>query len=562
MNKSYLYLASSALSLVLCTASCSSSDDTPTVPKLPNTSFVESSCVADSNSVTLGWNAVTGATSYTAELGTDTLFTSASVLSQTVNGLTCKFTGLPLSTRYYARAKANDEVDKTSSDWTLLKKTIATAPAFPDYGEVLAFPGAEGFGRHAIGGRKGTVYHVTNLDDSGPGSFRDAVSAPNRIIVFDVSGVIRISKQVACSNNLTIAAQTAPGDGVTIYGADVAFSGSDNIICRYLRIRMGLVCSADHDACGISHGHDMIFDHMSVTWGRDECFSINWYYKFPDKPKDITIQNSIIGQGLQPHSCGGLIQTTDSNGVTLFRNLYVDNKTRNPKVRGLNQYVNNVLYNWGNGGAYIMGDDVNRSTADIEDNYFIVGPTHNYDGTNLGAATPFSRYSEAFWAYFSNNKYDYNKDGKLNGRLLTKDDCTGHRTFNGVDSICHPTFMDKPDPLFPTIKEHMTPEDAYNWVVKNGGPTLPARDQVDTYIISELTSLGTKGNIINDEASLPTKGPGELKSGVKPQDTDNDGMPDAFEDKYGLDKNNPKDAMKIAKNGYTNIENYIFLIGK
>ena len=149
----------------------------------------------------------------------------------------------------------------------------------------------------------------------------------------------------------------APGDGVVVYGNRVSFSGADDLICRYLRVRMGINGREGKDAAGIAYGSDMIFDHMSVTWGRDECFSINGDPKKPaDQPRNITIQNSFIGQGLQPHSCGGLIQTTINDGVTLYRNLYIDNKTRNPKVKGLNQFVNNVLYNWGNGGAYIMGD--------------------------------------------------------------------------------------------------------------------------------------------------------------------------------------------------------------
>lgn len=443
------------------------------------------------------------------------------------------------------------------------KEVAKTTPlSFPDYGEVKAFPEAEGFGKYAVGGRNGSVYHVTTLADAGPGSLRDAVSQPNRIVVFDVSGIIKISKQIQFAKNLTIAAQTAPGDGVMVYGADVGFSGSTNIICRYLRTGMGITCTADHDAAGISYGSNMIFDHMSVTWGRDECFSVNGWSGMPnDQPRNITIQNSIIGQGLQPHSCGGLIQTNDTNGITLYRNLYVDNKTRNPKVKGLNQYVNNVIYNWGNGGAYIMGDDVGHSTADIENNYFIVGPTMNYDGKRLGAASPFSRYSEHFHAYLAGNMYDDNTDGTLNGRLLTRDDCTGCRVINGTKVLTSPTFLDARDPLTPAITNAVSAEEAYRWIVAHGGASLPVRDQVDSLIIGELTSIGKKGLIIHSEIDdLVTHGPGVLKSGVKPQDTDNDGMPDEFEDKYGLDKNDPSDAMKIAANGYTNIENYIFLI--
>lgn len=126
-------------------------------------------------------------------------------------------------------------------------------------------------------------------------------------------------------------------------------------------------------------GSNMIFDHLSVTWGTDECFSINGDSKRPDdQPRNITIQNSIMGQGLWDHSCGGLMQTSDENGITLFRNLYIDNKTRNNKVKGLNQFVNNVIYNWGDGGAYIMGDTVQASLADIQNNYFIEGKSERY----------------------------------------------------------------------------------------------------------------------------------------------------------------------------------------
>lgn len=129
--------------------------------------------------------------------------------------------------------------------WVLLacdEKEEVSGPSvpFPDYGAVLAFPGAEGYGRNAVGGRHGEVYHVTTLADSGKGSLRDAVSKPGRIVVFDVAGIIRLQSPLAFSKNLTIAAQTAPGDGIVVYGNHVSFSGADNVICRYLRIRMGV----------------------------------------------------------------------------------------------------------------------------------------------------------------------------------------------------------------------------------------------------------------------------------------------------------------------------------
>ena len=191
----------------------------------------------------------------------------------------------------------------------------------------LAFPGAQGYGRFATGGRGGTIYHVTNLNDSGAGSLRDAVSQPNRIVVFDVCGVIRLNSGLVFSGNSTILGQTAPGEGIQVYGDRVSFSGANNLIVRHMRFRMGKGGTSGKDAAGVANGRNMIFDHLSVLWGRDECFSISWDNKGTE-PTDITIQNSIIGQGLQTHSCGGLVQT--NGGVTLYRNLYIENGMLTP----------------------------------------------------------------------------------------------------------------------------------------------------------------------------------------------------------------------------------------
>ena len=132
-----------------------------------------------------------------------------------------------------------------------------------------AFPGAEGFGALATGGRGGEVYHVTNLDNSGPGSFRDAVSKGPRIVVFDVGGVIKPASIISVASDITIAGQSAPGEGVAIYGRSVSFSGSHNVIVRHLRFREGI--KGDRGKCAINisdGGNNMIFDHCSVQWGR------------------------------------------------------------------------------------------------------------------------------------------------------------------------------------------------------------------------------------------------------------------------------------------------------
>ncbi|RYP18276.1 hypothetical protein DL765_003996 [Monosporascus sp. GIB2] len=174
---------------------------------------------------------------------------------------------------------------------------------------LLAFPGAEGLGREAVGGRTGSVYHVTNLDDSGAGSFRDAVSKSNRIVIFDVGGTINITNRVVVSKSVYIAGQSAPGDGITVYGNGLSWSNADNAIVRYMRFRMGRGGDSGKDGITIAEGKNMIFDHVSVSWGRDETFSIS------GAVHNVTIQDSIVAQGLETHSCGGLIQT--DYGVSL-----------------------------------------------------------------------------------------------------------------------------------------------------------------------------------------------------------------------------------------------------
>jgi hypothetical protein len=412
--------------------------------------------------------------------------------------------------------------------------------------QIPAFPGAEGFGKYALGVRGATsspmVYHVTNLNDSGTGSLRDAVSQPNRIVVFDVGGVINISSRLIFSSNITVAGQTAPGGGVVVYGNGVSFSGTSNVIIRYMRFRMGYKGDSGKDAAGIANGTDMIFDHCSFTWGLDETFSISWDNK-GSEPGNITIQNSIIGQGIMVHSAGGLIQT--DGGVTLYKNLYIDNKTRNPKVKGLNQYVNNVVYNWGSGGGYILGDSEGNSWGVIENNYFIKGP-------DTGGTEAFVRANEYFQVCQSSNYIDYSTDGILNGRLAVNDDF-GSATFVPDYS----SFVNSPK-AHPSIINKLSAENAYKWIVDSVGPILPCRDEVDKYVVNELKSLGAAGSLINGEVDLGlTNVVGNVFSALKTIDSDNDGIPDFWENANGLDKNNASDALQLHESGYYNIERYV-----
>jgi hypothetical protein len=411
----------------------------------------------------------------------------------------------------------------------------------------LAFPGAEGFGRNTSGARgvsTPTVYHVTNLNDSGTGSFRDAVSQPGRIVVFDVSGVIKLSSRVVFSGNSYIAGQSAPGDGVIIYGDGVSFSGANNLIVRYLRIYMGKGGSSGKDASGVANGINMMFDHLSLMWGLDETFSVNWDSK-GSEPGNITIQNSIIGQGIMTHSAGGLIQT--DGGVSIIGCLYIDNKTRNPKIKGLNQYINNVVYNWSGSDGYIMGDTSADSWAWCEGNYFISGP-------NSGTS-PFSRATASYQIYHNNNNnyVDGNRNGQLDGSATTTASYGSATTRATLSAFS--TNIPQPHPLLDTI---YSPQDALTRAIAQVGASLPVRSEPDAYVVNQLLSYGSKGALItNESANGIYQNVGVVSIGTKPADTDNDGMPDAWETANGLNPSSAADATQIAANGYLNIENYL-----
>lgn len=397
----------------------------------------------------------------------------------------------------------------------------------------LAFPGAQGWGRFATGGRNGSVYHVTNLNDSGSGSLRDAVSQANRIIVFDVAGVIRINSRLVFKSNITVAGQTAPGEGVTVYGDGMSCSGASNVIVRYMRFRMGSVGTKDADCAGLANGGNMIFDHCSFAWAQDENFSINWDNK-GTAPHDVTIQNSIVGQGLMQHSAGGLIQ---ADNITMYRVLLCDNKTRNFKVKGRHQYVNNIVYNWSTYAYEMGGESEGESFANAVGNLFING------NSTSTTANGFSGGNSGFHFYGSDNWQDRNKDGVFNPELFTGN--------GGGDRQSTPYDYPELD-VWPgnTLVDNLLP------IV---GASLPYRDITDAYMVNEVLSFGKKGNLITSEKDLPYGTPDTWKvfAGTKRADSDNDGIPDDWETANGLNPNDKSDAMKIAANGYANIENYV-----
>ncbi len=397
------------------------------------------------------------------------------------------------------------------------------------FSQTLAFPSAEGFGRFATGGRGGEVVHVTNLNDAGAGSLRDAISKPNRIVVFDVGGIINITSRLVVQKNIYIAGQTAPGDGITIYGNGVALnSSSGNSIIRYIRIRMGENGDYRKDALGISDGQNYIFDHVSISWGWDGTVDVNG-----SNIDNITFQDCIIGQGIDivGHSTGGLMQ---SGKWSVIRSLYIDNETRNPKGKGTHEVMNCVMYNWGSNG-YIMGSSEGVSEVNAVGNTFIYGPSSS-SNSHITGTTP------SFRVYGADNWVDANKNGVFDPSLLTD-----YKTATKVNTAYN----------YDGMKKVMPAKEALDYVLVNAGASRP-HDAVDKFLMNEVRSYGTKGQIIKRESDNGIPGNvGIVANGTPPLDTDRDGMPNEWEQSRGLNPNVADDKGDDDNDGYTNIEEYL-----
>ncbi len=391
--------------------------------------------------------------------------------------------------------------------------------------QTAAFPGAEGFGAQATGGRGGTVYHVTNLQDSGKGSFRDAVSAPHRIIVFDVAGVIRIGNKIQAASDITIAGQTAPGDGVVIYGNGISFAS--NTIVRYMRFRGSIKMSKGACTLVADDLQNAIFDHVSIQWGRWDNLHIK-------NSSRVTLQYCMIGESIEPQRFGALFE--GPKDVTVHHSLWIDNQSRNPKAKAVIEYVNNVVYNWGSNG-FVGGHSAADHYQDVINNYFIAGP--NSSGKFIGL------FSATDHVYHAGNYVDDNRDGQLNGRAVTDTDFTA--------AAATLVTVRNTSPAVP-VTQH-TAAIAYEKVAAEAGASLK-RDAVDSRIIGYLQSKGTQGKIFmtEDEAG----GQAAIAAAMAPADKDGDGMPDEWEKKHGLDPSSAADGnlFTLDKN-YTNIEVYL-----
>ena len=437
------------------------------------------------------------------------------------------------------------------------------------WSQQIAFPEAEGYGKYSRGGRGGVVYEVTNLNDSGQGSLRAAVEASGpRTVVFRVSGTIVLDSPLTIRHPyITIAGQTAPGDGICIRRHPLNID-ADHVIIRYVRVRLGDESGNDYDAVSSRYTKHIILDHISASWSVDECMSI--YHC-----DSITVQWCIVSESMSKsnhikgsHGFGGI---WGSNYGTYHHNLLAHHSSRNPRMAsgsGNTDYRNNVIYNWGyqslyGGEKFQQGNDkFNFSNFNIVANYYKPGPATRLGEVMCRIANPSYRSEVDYgkW-YIADNTVEGNEK-------VSADNWNG-----GVQTDISFEKIKLEKPWASMLITQQTAEEAYKTVLDNVGAHLPKRDVIDERILKEVrggyaTFEGAsykKEHQVADTTQVcgiidtqnDVGGWPELKSRPAPKDTDHDGMPDKWEKKNGLNPNNADDRNTIASDGYTMLEKYL-----
>lgn len=455
---------------------------------------------------------------------------------------------------------------KPSQNLVTVLLILTLCHAQPSY-SLPAFPGAEGFGAQTVGGRGGQVIKVTNLNDSGPGSFREAVNTPGpRIVVFEVSGIINLESGLTIKEPfLTIAGQTSPG-GILVTGYQTTVN-THEVIIQHMRFRVGSHRIADganpetldaFDIWGKGHGetanimprdaYNIIIDHSSFSWGVDENFS------FAYNPKNITVQWSIISEGLShaghpkgEHSKGMLVWGKYSPDLTLsiHHNYFAHNYARNPQINGPNgdsplvDVTNNVVYNWF-GGAVMSGG-----------HHVKINWKHNYAKRGK-----------------SSNQYAYEINHSAGGMsplpvVYVEGNMGTHRTDQSQDHWAvaigwqyelQDKAWQKTEPwLTPAVTMHTASESLAHCILTGVGATAPVRDSVDQRVIADFAA-GTGS--IRDNVVFPEDFP-TFQNIAAPTDNDDDGMADSWESSNGFNTSADDAAQDNDGDGYTNIEEYL-----
>lgn len=427
----------------------------------------------------------------------------------------------------------------------------------------VAFPGAEGFGRFAKGGRGGDVYHVTNLDDSGEGSLRDAVRTKKadvpRTVVFEVGGTIRLKKELRIENvnGLTLAGQTAPGGGIAVRDYGVSFRKCSDVIVRHMRFRLGDETRTSSDVLnfGPEEGscRDIMLDHVTATWGVDGIMDVYAADRF-------TMQWCLFGEALndsthykkQPHAM--LMSFRKITGsISIHHNLLFSSRDRHPTLGGypppdssaesVFDFRNNVIYNW-EGACNLATGRFN-----IVGNYWRPGPNTKSYGKER-PIQPKAEANDVTVGYLSGNVFEDQSDWTADNYGAFEWGMRGGKYIGNVT----PEKFKQPGEVVGAADRPAThsAEEAYALVLANAGASH-SRDAADARVIAGVKAR-THHRI---DSQKEVGGWPELASGTAPEDTDRDGMPDEWERQKGLNPGDPKDGNAVITEGYTALETYL-----
>lgn len=583
-----------ALSLLILFAACHPDDViAPVDVTVPESVSLDS---YDSASLTFVWDEVSGADYYVGRLEkVNGELVSGGQTTTKTNSLTYK--GLEADTEYMFKVKAKAGSLESPYSEAVSARTAAgqepgpgqyadydsfKIPSYEDeHGKTLAFPGAEGGGMYVTGGRGGKVIHVTNLNDSGAGSLRAALAQSGpRIIVFDVAGVIELKSTLGIkSGDVTIAGQTAPGDGICLKNYATQLSAS-NVIIRFVRFRMGDETKQENDAIWGRYNENVILDHCSMSWSTDECASFYANSNFTMQWCILTesLRNSVHGKG--KHGYGGIWGGKDAS---FHHNLLSDHDSRNPRIdhpqiygdyvsthRGNVDYRNNAVYNWGSNSTY-GGED---GWFNIVNNYYKPGPASknvNYFVDAYGSYVKDGTvYADSYpELHLSGNVHTGNDD------ITAANDATTIYWHNGDSYGNYNTLVTSPHSIKGPSQEDVyttthSAEDAFALICEVAGASL-SRDSVDERACSDAKNgkvtfadggNGSKNGIIDTQTAVggwPSyEASDDEKESVK--DSDSDGMPDWFEEQFGLDKSDASDGNSKTLDRYsryTNLEMYL-----
>ena len=551
------------------------------------------------NSLAFSWDKVEGAEQYAARLVTTEDGESVELKYETSESVI--FSGLESGVSYTCMVRAIAGMDYSpfaSSEPVTTGGGLTPDPDVPEdeglyaemkipaaedeHGAALAFPGAEGGGMYTTGGRGGRIIHVTNLNDSGTGSLRAAVEASGpRIVVFDVAGIIELSSKLRIRNgDLTIAGQTAPGDGICIKNYATVVE-ADNVIIRFVRFRLGdQGANADdgEDAIWGRRQKDIIIDHCSMSWSIDECASFYGNSNFTMQWCILTesLRHSVHGKG--SHGYGGI---WGGENASFHHNLLANHDSRNPRFdhpeiyenpsdpdrRGNVDYRNNAVYNWGSNSTYggegghfnMVGNYYRQGPASRDRAYFIdANGIYTSNGTDYGYP----------YLYMDGNHYVQYPDMTAGDGVYWHDHGTNippdaSRLLSSLLSISGPDGQT----VYTTTH---SAQDAFALICETGGASL-VRDEVDDRACLDAQSgtasypdggNGSEGGIVDTPSAVggwPEYSADTENEANDKTDTDGDGIPDWFEEKFGLDtESDDSKAMTVdVKGRYTNIEMYL-----